>query len=162
MSATGRGPGVEVPPPFFFALAYLVAWLLDRYVVHLWPTLPAGADMKLDVLGVMLVVSGLSLTYWGLSTFWKARTPVYPNRDAKLLVIEGPYRFTRNPMYTGILLACLGGCAIINSLWPLATVSIATMVLYFYVIRREERHLTEEFGDQYRDYQRQVGRWFTI
>jgi protein-S-isoprenylcysteine O-methyltransferase Ste14 len=162
MSASGRGPDVNVPPPVLFALAYLIGWLLDMYVVHLWPAMPHQTAHGLDILGWVLVVTGLSLTYWGLSTFWKMRTPVYPNRDAKLLVVEGPYRFSRNPMYTGILMACVGGCAIITSLWPLVTVSLATAILYVHVIRREERYLTEEFGDQYRDYQRQVGRWFTI
>ena len=65
-------------------------------------------------------------------------------------------------MHLAIILACLGGCAIITSLWPLVTVSIAVTLLYRWVIRREERHLTETFGEQYRDYQGQVGRWFTL
>ena len=162
MSATGRGPDVKVPPPAFFAVAYLIAWLLDRYVVHLWPALPLQTSYRLDILGWTLVITGLALAYWGIATFLRRRTPVYPNRDAKLLVIEGPYRFSRNPMYTGIIIACIGGCAVIESLWPLVTVSIATVLLVKYVIRREERHLTEEFGEQYRDYQQAVGRWFTI
>jgi protein-S-isoprenylcysteine O-methyltransferase Ste14 len=162
VSASGRGPGVNVPPPFYFALAYLVAWLLDRYVVHLWTPMSLATEQRVEVLGIALILTGLSLAYWGIATFHRLRTPVYPNRDAKLLVEEGPYRFSRNPMYTGIIIASLGGCAMIQSWWPLVTIGIATAVVFFHVIRREERHLTEEFGDQYRDYQRRVGRWFTI
>jgi protein-S-isoprenylcysteine O-methyltransferase Ste14 len=162
MSASGRGPGVDIPPPALFAVAYLAAWLLDRKVMHLWPELPHGSEPGVKVLGWTLVITGVSLGVWGVQTFNKLRTPVYPNRDARLLVIEGPYRFSRNPMYTGIIIACLGGCAVITSLWPIVTVAVAIGVLYFYVIRREERHLTEAFGDDYREYQRHVGRWFTF
>ena len=162
MSASGRGPGVNVPPPVYFALAYLVAWLLDRYVIHLWTPMPLATEYRVEIIGIVLILTGLSLAYWGVGTFAKLRTPVYPNRDAKLLVVQGPYRFSRNPMYTGIIIASLGGIPIIHSWWPLLTVGIAAAVVYLHVIRREERYLTEEFGDQYRDYQRQVGRWFTV
>jgi protein-S-isoprenylcysteine O-methyltransferase Ste14 len=162
MSASGRGPGVDVPPPLFFGAAFFIGWLLDMYVVHLWPPMTPKVARGVDLLGWTLVITGMSLTYWGLSTFWRRRTPVYPNRDAKLLVIEGPYRISRNPMYTGIIMACVGGSAIVGSLWPLLLLPFAIATVYFYVIRREERHLTEAFGDEYREYQRQVGRWLTF
>lgn len=162
MSDGGRGPDVKFPPPLLFALAYLVAWLLDRHVAHLWPTLAPPTAMRMKLIGWVLVVTGLSLSYWGVGTFLKHRTAIIPNRDARLLVVEGPYRFSRNPMYTGIIIACLGGVAVISSLWPLLTVPFAIVVLYQQVIRREERHLTEAFGDDYREYQRHVGRWFTL
>lgn len=161
MSEKGRGPGVDFPPPLLFAAAFFIGWLLDRYVMHLWPSMAEKTARSVEILGMTLVITGLSLSFWGLSTFRRMRTPVYPNRDAKLLVIQGPYRFSRNPMYTGIIIACIGGSAIVKSLWPLLALPFAIAALYRYVIRREERHLTEAFGDEYREYQRQVGRWFS-
>lgn len=162
MSASGRGPGVDVPPPFLFAAAYLVAWLLDQYVVHWWPAMSIATSYRVGVTAWTVALLGLAFGYWGVFTFARLRTPIYPNRDAKVLVIKGPYRFSRNPMYTGIIVACVGGAGVIESLWPLVTVPIAAVALHMWIIRREERHLTEEFGDQYRDYQRRVGRWFTL
>jgi protein-S-isoprenylcysteine O-methyltransferase Ste14 len=162
MTEQGRGPGVDVPPPLLFAAAFFIGWLLDRYVMPLWPEMPHKAAHGIDILGWTLVITGLSLTFWGLSTFRRLRTPVYPNRDAKTLVIQGPYRFSRNPMYTGIIIACIGGCAVVTSLWPLATLPFAIATLYLHVIRREERYLTEAFGDDYREYQRHVGRWLSF
>lgn len=162
MTERGRGPDVAFPPPLLFAAAYLVAWLVDRYAMHLWPAMPDKTARGVGVLAWTLVITGLSLAIWGRSTFTRLRTPVYPNRDAKLLVEEGPYRFSRNPMYAGIIIACIGGCGIVKSLWPLVTTGIAVVLLYTLVIRREERHLAEKFGDDYRDYQRRVGRWFTV
>ena len=162
MTTDGRGPGVRFPPPLLFAVAFFVAWLLDRNVTRLWPAMPHETAHLVDILAWTLVITGLSLAYWGIMTFRRRRTPVYTNRDAKLLVIEGPYRFSRNPMYTGMILAFIGGCGVITSLWPLVMLPLAIAALYILVIRREERHLTEAFGDDYRDYQRRVGRWFTI
>jgi protein-S-isoprenylcysteine O-methyltransferase Ste14 len=162
VSETGRGPGVRWPPPLLFAAAFFLGWLLDRYVVHLWPVLPLRTSYRIDVLGWTLVLTGLTLAYWGIATFLRLRTPIYPNRDAKRLVIAGPYRFSRNPMYTGMIIAYAGGCAVVNSLWPLALLPFAVAALYRLVIRNEERYLTEAFGDEYREYQGQVGRWFTF
>jgi protein-S-isoprenylcysteine O-methyltransferase Ste14 len=158
----GRGPNVRFPPPLLFALAYLVAWLLDRYAMHLWPEIAPRNAVRVRLLGWILVVSGLSLAYWGVGTFMKMRTSIIPNRDARVLVVQGPYQFSRNPMYTGIVIASIGGIGVISSLWPLVTVAIAIVVLYLWVIRPEEHYLTTAFGDEYREYQRAVGRWFTF
>jgi protein-S-isoprenylcysteine O-methyltransferase Ste14 len=130
--------------------------------VHLWPVLTLRTSYRIDVLGWTLVLTGLTLAYWGIATFLRLRTPIYPNRDAKRLVIAGPYRFSRNPMYTGMIIAYVGGCAVVNSLWPLALLPFAVAALYRLVIRNEERYLTEAFGDEYREYQGQVGRWLTF
>jgi protein-S-isoprenylcysteine O-methyltransferase Ste14 len=162
LTGQGRGPDVRFPPPLIFAVAFFAGWLVDRFGMRLWPSLPERAAWRVEVLGWMLVIAGLSLAYWGIATFHRVRTPIYPNRDAKLLVIEGPYRFTRNPMYTGIVIAYIGGCAVVASLWPLFALPFAIILLYQLVIRREERHLTEAFGDDYREYQRQVGRWLSF
>jgi protein-S-isoprenylcysteine O-methyltransferase Ste14 len=162
MTGQGRGPGVQFPPPLIFATAFFAGWLFHRYVRDLWPSVPQRTEWRLEILGWTLVIAGLSLAYWGIATFHRVRTPIYPNRDAKLLVIEGPYRFTRNPMYTGMIIAYIGGCAVVQSLWPLVTLPLAIVTLYRYVIRREERHLTEAFGDEYREYQSQVGRWLSF
>jgi protein-S-isoprenylcysteine O-methyltransferase Ste14 len=113
-----------------------------------------------EVTGWVFVLAGLALAYWGIFTFTRRRTAIYPNRDASTLVVEGPYRFTRNPMYSGMILAYTGGCGVVSTLWPMLLLPFAVMTLYVLVIRREERHLTEAFGESFRDYQRRVGRWF--
>ena len=96
---------------------------------------------------------------WGATTLHRLRTAVYPNRDASTLANEGPYRFTRNPMYTGMAMAYVGGACIVGSLGALVLLPLAMVALYYLVIRREERHLREAFGDSYGEYQRRVRRW---
>lgn len=159
MSGRGRGPEVSFPPPLIFAAAFLVAWLLDRHVAHLWPDLAMPIARTVTALAWVMVIAGLAFAYWGVGTFLRRRTSVIPNRDASTLVIEGPYRFTRNPMYTGIVVAYAGGAGVVSSLWPLILLPAGLAILIRFVIVREERHLTEAFGEQYREYQRRVGRW---
>ena len=121
-----------------------LAWLLHR----IWPvalTGPAAAPLR-AYLGWGAVALGLFLMFTGIATFLHARTAVYPNRPASRLVVTGPYRFTRNPMYLGFTLAYLGGTLLLNSVWPLPLLPLVLFALTRSVIRREERYLAAEFG----------------
>ena len=160
MTERGRGPNVSFPPPLLFASAFFIGWLLHLYALPLWPTMASGVSRAVQVAGGTMVVAGLVFAYWGILTFWRRRTAIYPNRDASTLVIEGPYRFSRNPMYSGMIVAYVGGAAVVQSMWPLVLLPVAIVALYRLVIMREERHLAEAFGESYREYQRRVGRWF--
>lgn len=153
-----RSPGVRFPPPFLFATGFLAGWGLHRWVVPLplaggdgWPALPLA--------GGLLLAAGLALMLWGLVTFHRARTAVLPHRPATRLVREGPYRFSRNPMYTGLTLAYLGLAFLANSGWPILLLPLVVATLLHLVIRREERYLAQAFGDEYAAYRRGVRRW---
>lgn len=159
MSRAGRGPDVAFPPPLVFIVAFGGGWLLDRYVLQPGWEWPVGPSPSLEMVGWALVIAGLMLIVWGATTLHRLRTAVYPNRDASTLANEGPYRFTRNPMYTGMAMAYVGGACIVGSLGALVLLPLAMVALYYLVIRREERHLREAFGDSYGEYQRRVRRW---
>ena len=157
MTPTMSSPGVRFPPPTIFAAGFFVGWLLDRRV----RALPLSGLLGTvgEIIGIVLVVVGLGLTFWGLATFHAARTAIMPNRGASRLVFSGPYRFTRNPMYTGITIAYVGGAAVVDSAWPLLLLPIVLALLIRLVIRREERYLSEAFGDAYTAYKTRVKRW---
>ena len=150
-------PGVQFPPPLLFVLGFGAGWLVHRE----WPAalVPTDAGVPLDPIGSALFFTGLALMAWGMATFHRAKTAVYPNQPASALVGGGPYRFTRNPMYVGMTIAYLGGVATANSVWPLVALPLVLAGIYAFVIRREERYLEAEFGDAYRDYCRRVRRW---
>jgi protein-S-isoprenylcysteine O-methyltransferase Ste14 len=74
-------------------------------------------------------------------------------------VTHGPYRFTRNPMYTGLTLQYLGVSALINSAWPIIVLPIVLLILIQTVILREERYLRDAFGVEYVGYVASVRRW---
>ena len=157
---TGRGPGVRFPPPLLFLTGYGAGLLLHREL----PLPVAGAEPTdgyavWRMLGWVLVAGGLVLALSAVAAFRRARTSIFPNRPASALVVSGPYRFTRNPMYLSLTLLYLGGVLLANTLWPALLLPVVLVVLYLAVIRREERYLAAEFSDAYTTYRARVRRW---
>ena len=76
-----------------------------------------------------------------------------------LLLTGGPYAFSRNPMYLGWGLIYLGIGLAVNSAWILALFIPVVAYVHFVDIRKEERRLEEQFGDEYLEYQRRVRRY---
>ena len=150
-------PGVWFPPPVLYVLAFTAGLALDRE----YP-MPLGADVPRDPLllgGAALGVLGVALLLWGLLTFRLARTRILPNKPARRIVTHGPYRLTRNPMYVGLALLYLGLSLYTGVLWTVPFLPVALALVYWLVIRREERYLTAAFPGDYAAYCRRVHRW---
>ncbi|MEO8336423.1 MAG: isoprenylcysteine carboxylmethyltransferase family protein [bacterium] len=96
---------------------------------------------------------------WGVVTFRRAGTAINPHHSAKRLVVSGPYRFTRNPMYTGLTIAYLGASLLLGSEWPLLLLPIVLFAVFRFVIQREERYLADAFGSEYAEFRMRVRRW---
>lgn len=149
------GPAVRFPPPILFVAGLALGALLD-WLVPVWrvPDRPLIA-----VAGGVLVIGGLALVYAGIMTFRRFRTAVYPNRPAKLVVDSGPFAYTRNPMYVGMTVCYVGMVLLLRSVWALPLLPVVLALLVHFVIRREERHLTQKFPDAYAAYCARVPRW---
>ena len=152
-------PGVRFPPPFFFIAGLLLAWLFERRIHGLPLALQAGSLSTLRDVGYLLVLIGVGIAAWGMVTFSRAHTAIIPMKPASSLVETGPYRFTRNPMYTGITVQYLGGAFLLNSGWAMIFLPVVLLLLYRFVIRREENYLSAEFGEAYTSYRSRVKRW---
>lgn len=161
MSTEARpsNPGVRFPPPFLFVTGLGLAWLLETQVMRIRFIGAGASTAPIETAGAFLMVLGILLIGWGMLTFARARTAILPMRPASRLVDHGPYRVSRNPMYTGMSLLYLGAMLILNWGWALVMFPIVLIVLYKLVISREEAYLLAEFGDEYRDYCRRVRRW---
>lgn len=152
-----RGPGVSFPPPLLFVGGLGIGVLLDL-VLPLPAVIPDARWVV--IVGFALVAIGLGLMLAGIVTFTRRRTAVYPNRPASLVVDTGIYAYTRNPMYSGLTIAYLGGVFLTGVLWVLILLPVVLTLLITQVIRREERHLLERFPEAYTAYCARVGRWF--
>lgn len=86
-------------------------------------------------------------------------TPVDPRRSTTALVTDGPYRYSRNPLYLRVTLFHLSVAFLLNDVWLLAVLPPVLIVLHVGVVRREERYLEAKFGNEYREYKAKVRRW---
>jgi protein-S-isoprenylcysteine O-methyltransferase Ste14 len=158
MTSRDRGPGVRFPPPTLFVAGFALAWALHRWLLP-FEIDDDGAGTIQTLVGAAGMAAGLILMAWGIITFVRHRTAILPHSPARTLVEAGPYRFTRNPMYVGLTLAYVGLSIVLNLVWPIVVLPLVLAALVRFVVRREERHLTEKFGDAYADYRRRVRRW---
>lgn len=154
-SASPQTPGIYFPAPLHLALWIGIGALLNQY-------LPARLEPPLALWfsGWAHVCAGIGLDLWCFWLFLSKKTPIMPHRGANTLVLRGPYRFTRNPMYLGLLLVHLGLIQNTGIAWYAATFLPALLSIRYLVIAREERHLREKFGEGYQAYCNQVPRWF--
>jgi len=146
--------GVHVPPPIFYVTAIAAgAWL------HRAAPLPIGGGAWRLVAAWACLALFAALLAASFTSFWRRRTTVIPNRPATTLVIAGPYRFTRNPMYVSLAVLSVGIGLWLNSWWVLLFLVPAVLVIDRFVIAREEAYLLRRFGADYESYRGRVRRW---
>lgn len=142
--------------PFFiyFSLA-LAAVLLQKFLAL--PSVLTGQIPRLIVAAIMLVnlVIGLAAAR-GMLT---ARTSLNPNRPTTALVLSGPFRFTRNPLYLGLTVFYAGLMLVFELTWGLLFLPIVVWLITAWVIVPEEKYLEQKFGAEYLSYKSQVRRW---
>lgn len=148
-------PRTWILPPAPFAAAILGGWWLDRY----WLALALTAADWAQWLGWMLVGAGLLLFGWAFATLRRHRTTVNPFRGTSALCTDGPFRFSRNPIYLGDWLVLVGAAFVMRSAWPLLFAPAIWALIRYGVIRHEEAHLEARFGVTYRAYRARVRRW---
>ena len=147
-------PGVRIPPPLFYAAAVIGGWALNRRI-----PLPVSSATPVRALSWIFVLMWAALTAASIGLFRRSRTSMLPVRPAANLVIRGPYRITRNPMYVGLAFLTIGLGLFINSWWPIILLVPTVVVVQQFVIVREENYLRRRFGGQYDAYTKQVRRW---
>lgn len=145
----------KIPPPVYALLSAGLMYGLDQHAPLL--RLP---DMHW--LALLPLTFGGALDGWALLHFLRARTTINPWTPHKTcqLVIRGPYRFTRNPMYLGLLNLQLAWALWLGSLSPWLLPPLFVWVINRVQIRPEEAMLRQIFGAEYEAYTQQVGRWF--
>jgi protein-S-isoprenylcysteine O-methyltransferase Ste14 len=111
-------------------------------------------------LAVVVGVGGLLLSGWGERTFAREGTDIFPASPTnKKLVTRGPFRYTRNPMYLGLVLMATGFALYFGTLAFYIVPVLLFLLCNFSFIPFEEAKMQRQFGDQYTDYLRRVRRW---
>jgi protein-S-isoprenylcysteine O-methyltransferase Ste14 len=147
---------LKVPPPVVFLFMAGLGWLVSRSAPTLGFVLPHR-----NAIVLALFVAGVCVALLGVASFRSARTTLNPLKPEKssALVISGIYRYTRNPMYLGLLLVLLGWSSFLAN--DLAFVFVPVFILYMnrFQIHPEERVLVSIFGQEFTAYRSKVRRW---
>mgnify|MGYP001561679199 FL=1 len=147
---------LKVPPVALLLAAALAMWLAPS----------AGPDFRLPpvartAVAPALIAVGACLSLAGVASFLRARTTVNPTKpgSASSLVTTGVYRFTRNPMYLGLVLMLLGWAAFLSNALAFAVVPLFVLYMNRFQIVPEERALSALFGAEFDAYATRVRRW---
>lgn len=139
-------------PTTYLTLCVILMVGLD--FVYSLPVLGA----KYNLLGGGLIILGIFLNLWADQIFKKERTTVKPNETPGQMIVKGPFKVSRNPMYLGMVLGLLGIAILLDS-----AISFLFPILFVLIIERkfipvEEQALEKRFGKEYLNYKKRVRR----
>ncbi len=146
--------GVAFHPPVLLALV-LVVGFLARWLVPLNFLSPVISMY----LGPIVTAASFGGFFWAVYTMRTGDASIPTNEPTNVIVVRGPYRFSRNPIYLSMLFLQVGTSIWANSLWFLGLAIVSAALLWWGVISREERYLERKFGAEYLSYKGRVRRW---
>ncbi|MEP7119089.1 MAG: isoprenylcysteine carboxylmethyltransferase family protein [Acidobacteriota bacterium] len=148
-------PGVVIFPPVLFVLCLLAA-LAGHW---LWPLATGVPWLPRMVVAAVALASAVVLGVGGERALHGAGTNVSPRQPTTTVVTSGIYRYTRNPLYLGLLCLYTALALALDSLWPFVLWVVLLPVLSQGIVAREERYLVAKFGAAYQNYRVRVRRW---
>jgi len=136
-----------------------LAGLIGGAVINAFYPVPIWPGDWIRFIGVVPLAVGVWLFVWARSTFRRHRTALMPWTPCSELVQDGPYRFSRNPIYLAFATMYLGFSFVFNSAYILVMLVVALVLFDRLQIPREERYLHERFGAEFDRYRPKVRRW---
>jgi protein-S-isoprenylcysteine O-methyltransferase Ste14 len=149
----GQERSLNIPPVYFLAALLLMALL------HQVLPLAQIFFAPYRYAGIVIMALAVAPILWAALLFRRAGTGIVPFSPATALVLGGPYRFTRNPMYLGLAGTLLGAALLMGSLSPFAVIPAFMALIADRFIAPEEAMLERAFGRDYLDYMAKVRRW---
>ncbi len=146
---------VKIPPPIWTFAMLLIAYACEA--TFAWASL---VYVRSITLASLFAVAGIGLALWAERIFAAAGTEIMPASPTNnALVVRGPFGFTRNPMYSGLILVSLGIALYFGTLPFFAVPILLFLLTNFVFIPFEEKKMLRQFGDQYTEYLGRVRRW---
>lgn len=147
--------GILAPPP----LLYLGAFFAGSLAEALWPTASWAMTGWLRGAGLVLFIASAAFARWAFVTLRRMGTSASPRQASAALGTDGPFGWSRNPIYVAMTGLYLGLTGLLASPWPLLPLAPLLAAMHWGVIRREEVYLHARFGAAYVDYRRRVRRY---
>lgn len=149
-------PILKILPPMWFFILLSIGLLAHYYV-------PAARVFEFGdtMIGIGLIVFGLVFSMYPSSLFAKEKTEILPTSETnRVLITYGPYKWSRNPMYVGMVAMLLGAAVWVGTFPLYAAVVVYFCIFNFVIIPFEEGKLHRIFGEEYAAYKGKVRRWF--
>jgi len=153
-SARGVGEVPRIMPPTYLLIAVITQGLLHLVApIVRWSFVPYG------LVGVLPLLLGIGINMRCSGLFKKAGTTIKPFEQSVELVIDGPYRISRHPMYLGMVLILGRIAVLLGSVSPLLVIPAFIWILTKRFIVPEEKAMEARFGPSYVVYKAHVRRW---
>jgi protein-S-isoprenylcysteine O-methyltransferase Ste14 len=146
--------GVPLPPPLIYLFGLGAGGLAELVRSTNGPSRPVS--MTIAIMGVL---AWFALDGSASIRFSRAGTPVIPFKPSTALVVDGPYRISRNPIYLGMAALYIGLAFLLGWMWALLLLPVVLVAVDRLIIAREEPYLERKFGQDYVGYKRRVRRW---
>lgn len=122
---------------------------------------PQGPGREaMQAIGTVLANAGLLLVLWCFVLFARARTTLLPGESPARLILHGPFRWSRNPIYVGMLASYAGLALMLAVPWSLALLPVPMLILQRTIVPFEEERLHARFPGAYGAYASRVRRWW--
>lgn len=143
-------------PPLYFLLTFGVS-----LTIHYWVyPLPLAITSNLRTgLGILIGLLGVGIIVPTVAQFRRTGNDPDPHTATASIMTSWTFSFSRNPLYLGVALIQTGTGVGLGSVWVLASVLVALVLVNYLAIRPEEAYLERKFGDEYLQYKGSVRRW---
>ena len=135
----------------------IISLIIIIFLHYLMPT--PLIQRPYNYFGILFFAAGLLFLFLSFGIFKRKETPILPGQKPTALVIEGPYKFTRNPMYLGVTTALLGVAIFLGDILAFLAPIIFFIFVSIRFIPREEKLMESLFGKKYLYYKKKVRRW---
>jgi protein-S-isoprenylcysteine O-methyltransferase Ste14 len=148
------GPAFRMWPPVSVGGPLVLGLLVSS-----WAGDPLDSTAVTTALGWLLIAAFAVWNGWALVMIGRHRTALLPGAETTTVIDRGPFAWSRNPLYVGLLAGSAGVALAAASAWALAALPLEWALLRWGAVLPEERYLTDKFGATYTDYADRVRRW---
>jgi len=158
MKDTAVRPNKIPWPPLIYAGCALVAVVLHYVYPLAWPS--DYWKLILMLAGLALLIVAVMIDVAAIRAFRRHKTTILPHRGASALITDGPFSYSRNPIYLGNTFLVFGAGLLFGVAWLLPAAFVGAALTLKLAIEREERHLAAKFDEEWQRYKFRTHRWF--
>ena len=143
-------------PPYLVFLGLIISFLLEFLVYR---NQIFDDSIIFRFLGIILTIVAILLFVKSVRIFNLRKEKIHPRSISTQIFKDGPFQFSRNPIYLAMFVLLIGVGLTLNSFWFLYSGLVVAIMIHYGVIIPEENYLEKEFGKDYLEYKKTVRRW---